>query len=64
MITKAKSFGAEITLRVKDLRDRHLSDLSQDKTEPYVNLAYTSTLTAYRMLRDHTLNIAEALADA
>ena len=43
-------------------RDRHIADLSDARIEPFVNLAYTSTLTSYRAVRDHTLNIAEALA--
>jgi len=62
VITKARSIGTEVTLLVKELRDKHLAELSEQKIEPYVNLAYTSTLTVYRHIRDHSLNIAEAQA--
>ena len=62
VITKANSMGAEITHLVKSLRDQHLEDLSEKKMEPFVNVAYTSTLNSYRRVRDHVQNVAEALA--
>lgn len=62
VITKANSRGAEITLQVKKLRDRHLEDLTEARMEPYINVAYTSTLNSYRRVRDHAKNVAEALA--
>jgi phosphate:Na+ symporter len=61
VITETKSLRTEITARVRELRDGHIAELSDVRIEPYVNLAYTSTLTSYRAVRDHTLNIAEAL---
>ena len=62
VITKAKTLGTEITLKVKELRDNHMADLTKNRVEPYVNVAYTSTLNSYRRVRDHVLNIAEAIA--
>ncbi|MCH7685727.1 MAG: Na/Pi cotransporter family protein [Planctomycetes bacterium] len=62
VITKANSMGAEITHLVKSLRDQHLEDLTEKRMEPFVNIAYTSTLNSYRRVRDHAQNVAEALA--
>ena len=62
VITKANSMGAEITHLVKSLRDNHLEDLTEKRMEPFVNIAYTSTLNSYRRVRDHAQNVAEALA--
>jgi phosphate:Na+ symporter len=64
VITKANSLGAEITARVRQLRDNHISQLSEDKIEPHVNLTYTSTLATYRTVRDHVLNVAEAMDES
>ena len=62
VLPEAEAAGAEITLRVKELRDQHLDRVSEEKIDPYVNVAYTSTLNSYRRVRDHVLNIAEAVA--
>ena len=62
VITKANSLGDEISHRVKELRDTHMAGLSEVKIEPYVNVAYTAMLNSYQRVRDHGLNIAEALA--
>ena len=62
VVTKANSMGSEITHLVKSLRDQHLEDLSEKRMEPFVNVAYTSTLNSYRRVRDHAKNVAEALA--
>jgi phosphate:Na+ symporter len=59
----ASTLATEITERVKNLRDSHIKDLSQDRMEPYVNLAFTSSLGAYRAVRDHVVNITEAMAE-
>jgi phosphate:Na+ symporter len=52
-----------IPARIKELRNSHISDLSQDRMEPYVNLAFTSTLAAYRAVRDHGVNIMDAMTE-
>jgi len=62
VITKAKSMGSEIEHRVKALRDEHLRHLTEQKIDPHVNVAFTSTLNSYRRVTDHTWNVAEALA--
>jgi len=62
VITKANSIGSEINHRVRKLRDDHLQRLTDEKVEPNVNVAFTSTLNSYRRVSDHTLNVAESLA--
>ena len=57
------SLAKEITTSVKELRNSHISDLSRDRMEPFVNLAFTSSLAAYRAVRDHAVNIMEAMTD-
>jgi len=62
IITKAKSEGSAITARVKELRNMHLQRLSEQKVDPQLNVAFMAQLNAYRRIRDHILNIAEAAA--
>ena len=62
VITKAHSVNDEIKHRARSLRDDHLQALTDKKIEPYVNVAFTSTLNSYVRVSDHTLNVAEALA--
>ena len=62
VITKAHTVIGEIKHRVRSLRDKHLQALTDRKIEPYVNVAFTSTLNSYGRVSDHALNVAEALA--
>ncbi len=54
--------GTEIKHKVKTLQREHLDYLSAEKVDPYINVSYTSTLNALRRVRDHVINLAEALA--
>ncbi|QDV50766.1 Na+/Pi-cotransporter [Gimesia fumaroli] len=54
--------GEEIKKKVKTLQREHLDYLSKEKVDPYINVSYTSTLNALRRVRDHVINLAEALA--
>lgn len=62
VITKANTMASGIKHHAKKLRKDHLEWLSHEKVEPFVNVAFTSTLNSYVRVRDHALNIAEALA--
>jgi phosphate:Na+ symporter len=62
VITKANSQGEAITHRVKEMRDRFVAKMSDEPVEPMVNVAFSAQLNAYRRVRDHALNVAEALA--
>ena len=63
VIPAAASLAKEITRRVKDLRNSHIHDLTQNRMEPYVSLAFTSSLAAYRAVRDHAVNIMDAMTE-
>jgi len=54
--------GNEIKHKVKTLQREHLDHLSAEKVDPYINVSYTATLNALRRVRDHVINLAEALA--
>ena len=62
-LSRVTALAEEITAQVKTLRDNHMSGLSKNKTDPYVNLAFTSSLAAYRAVRDHVVNITEAMTE-
>ncbi|MCH8042267.1 MAG: Na/Pi cotransporter family protein [Planctomycetes bacterium] len=62
VITEAKSQGSAITRRIKELRDQFLVRMSEEKFDPQVSVAYNAQLNSYRRVRDHVLNIAEAIA--
>ncbi|MFT5286358.1 MAG: phosphate:Na+ symporter [Planctomycetota bacterium] len=50
-----------ITQLVKEMRDAHLQSLSERKVDPIKSMAYSTMLNGYRKVKDHALNIAEAL---
>lgn len=54
--------GDEIKDKVKSLQREHLDYLSKEKVDPYINVSYTASLNAFRRVRDHVINLAEALA--
>mgnify|MGYP002623798138 CR=1 FL=1 len=47
---------------IKQLRRKHLDDLSSGSIAPPVSVAYLAALNAYSRVRDHTHNIAEAVS--
>jgi len=62
LLTKAATKSGLIKHRLKTLRDDHITSLSVETVEPFVSVAYTSTLNSYRRVRDHTENVAETIA--
>jgi phosphate:Na+ symporter len=64
VLTRATSMSTQITRRVKDLRDRLLERLTETDIDPRLSLTYSSLLTNYRRVKEHALNVAEALAGA
>jgi phosphate:Na+ symporter len=51
-----------IRKRIKQLRRKHLDDLSNGDVPPLVNVAILASLTAYGRVLDHTQDIAEAIS--
>ena len=61
VITMAKTQGEAITLRVKKSRDDFVLRMTEEKIAPHVSVGFNSQLNAYRRIRDHILNVAEAM---
>ncbi|MBN2302621.1 MAG: Na/Pi cotransporter family protein [Lentisphaerae bacterium] len=62
VLSKARSQGDAITHMMKESRDEHLHLVGTAKSNPLATLTYTDMLCSYRRLKDHGLNIAEAIA--
>ncbi len=62
ILTKAHTRGDAITHLIKDSRAKHLDRVSTGNTSALKSLIFTDMLTSYRKIKDHALNIAEALA--
>jgi phosphate:Na+ symporter len=58
----ANSEGRTITLHIKDMRDQFLERIAEDRPNPKVIVAYNTQLNAYRRVREHVLNAAQALS--
>jgi phosphate:Na+ symporter len=56
------SSAERITHRVKDIRANHLERLEKNETSPLFSLVFLDILNTYRRIKDHGVNIAEALA--
>ena len=61
VITKARSQGRVITHQIKELRHQFLARMSDRKHAPQIVVAYQAQLNFYRRVREHVLNIAEAI---
>ncbi len=54
--------GKHIRSKIKELRGKHLEALSANGMAPSVSVAFMAALNSYARVRDHTQNIAEAIA--
>jgi len=63
ILSRAETQGNTITKHVKEIRDAHLESLSVKKVDPVHSMSYMRMINAYRKIKDHALNIAEALAN-
>jgi len=61
-LNKTMSQGDAITHAMKEYREKHLQRMSAGTCTPFTSLVFTDMLTSYRKIKDHALNIAEALA--
>lgn len=59
----AKTRGDAITHTFRRMRSRHLGKMAEKKLDPLVCTIYPDILAAYRRIKDHLLNIAEADAE-
>jgi len=62
ILTKAHSQGDTITHVMKDYRHTHLGRVEKQRLSPLKSLSFVDMLQSYRKIKDHALNIAEAIA--
>ncbi len=62
IVQKAGTYGDAITHLIKEYRTNHLERVESGDVTPLKSLIITDMLNAYRRVKDHALNIAEALA--
>ncbi|PLX30081.1 MAG: sodium:phosphate symporter [Ignavibacteria bacterium] len=62
ILLKAMTQGDEIRRRIKSIRASHLNRLGEQIISPLDSLVFMDVVSAYRRIKDHILNIAEALA--
>jgi len=62
ILTKARTQGNLITRKVKDERLAHLRRMEGGGLSPLKSMIFVDMLQSYRKVKDHALNIAEAVA--
>jgi phosphate:Na+ symporter len=62
ILAKAKPQSDAITHLFREMRGRHLDKLSQKQLAPLICTVYPDILAAYRRIKEHLLNVAEAVA--
>ena len=61
ILSRARSEGERISLMMKNERAAHLVRMEEQRVAPLMSLGFVDMLQSYRKIKDHTLNIAEAL---
>ena len=61
-ISEVKSGGNAIVHNFREVRTKHLQNISETKSDPLLSVTYMNMLNSYRRIKDHTENVAEALA--
>ncbi|MDG2383050.1 MAG: Na/Pi cotransporter family protein [Pirellulaceae bacterium] len=61
VVTETESLSNRIKEEVKQLRRRHLDQISSGEISPQLTVAFLAALNAYSRVRDHISNIAEAV---
>ncbi len=62
ILSKAYSHGDTITHMMKDARHSHVTMVETKRVLPLTSLVFVDMLQSYRKIKDHALNIAEAIA--
>ena len=60
-LARIRRESREITDKIRALRDRHWNRLSEETVEPLISTSYMDIANAYRRMKDHLLNIGEAI---
>ena len=64
IITKTDPTAKRIRDEIKQLRQKHLAEMSTGTIAPVVMVAWLASLNAYSKVREHTREIAEAISEA
>ena len=64
IITKTDHTAKRIRDEIKQLRQKHLAEMSTGTIAPVVMVAWLASLNAYSKVREHTREIAEAISEA
>ncbi|CAL1125519.1 unnamed protein product [Cladocopium goreaui] len=62
IVAKTAPTAKRLREEIKNLRRKHMDDLSDGNIPPMVTVAYMAALNAFSRVRDHTHNIAEAIS--
>jgi phosphate:Na+ symporter len=62
ILVEVSPVAQRIGTQIKQLRRKHLDDLSHGGVPPLVNVALLASLNAYARVLDHAQNIAEAIS--
>ena len=60
-LARIRRDSLEITGKIRALRDRHWNRLSEETVDPLISTSYMDIANAYRRMKDHLLNIGEAI---
>lgn len=61
IITQVRAEGETITHKMKECRQRHLDRFMEGQIPPLSSMLFMDMLNAYRRIKDHLLNVAEAM---
>jgi phosphate:Na+ symporter len=62
IISEVKAEGNAIVYNFREVRAKHLQNISETKSDPLLSVTYMNMLNSYRRIKDHIENVAEALA--
>ena len=60
-LARIRRDSREITDKIRALRDQHWNRLSDETVDPLISTSYMDIVNAYRRIKDHLLNIGEAI---
>lgn len=62
VLIKTETMAKRVRAQIKQMRRKHLDDLSDGSIPPLVSVAFLAALNAYSRVRDHSHNIAEVVS--
>ncbi|MDR0392599.1 MAG: Na/Pi cotransporter family protein [Planctomycetaceae bacterium] len=62
LMTEVYAQGHNLTRKVKAVRDQFIKRMSTEHCDPQVVIAFNTQINAFRRVREHTQNVAEAIS--